>query len=54
MDLSQLTIEKIDKYTMITDENRMDIPGFDDMVFQPKAYWNLGSDPMAISFFAGR
>jgi len=54
LDLSQLTMDPKKPWVEITDENRMDIPGYDDMIFQPRSYRNLKSDPMAISYFAAR
>jgi len=54
IDLSRLTMELSKDDTVITPDNVMEIPGFDDHVFLPKAYRNMESDPMEVSYFSGR
>ena len=54
IDLTKLTMIRVKKDTVVTDETKMEIPGFEGFVFNPRAYRNLDSDPMEVSFFTGR
>jgi len=54
LDMTKLVMIKTKKDTELTDEIKMEIPGFDGFVFNPRAYRNLVSDPMEVSFFTGR
>ena len=54
VDLSKLTLIKLKEGMDVTDETRMEIPGYDGFAFNPRAYRNLISDPLEVSFFTGR
>jgi len=54
LNFATLTMETKKEDTVITELTRMEIPGFDDLVFSPQSYRNMGSDPMEISFYSGR
>ena len=54
LNFSTLTMEQKKEDTVITDQTRMEIPGYDDMVFFTKSYRNQNSDPMEVSYYSGR
>jgi hypothetical protein len=54
IDLSKLTMEPWDKKDPLSDETRIEVPGFENSRYQPRNFKNMISDPMEISFFSGR
>ena len=54
VNLTTLTMETKKRDSIVTSETEVPIPGFDDMMYSPRSYRNMRSDPMEASYFSGR
>jgi hypothetical protein len=54
VNLSTLTMQEKERETVVTSETEVPIPGFDNLIYSPRSYRNMRSDPMEASYFSGR